>query len=419
MDILLRNVKILDRNSPFHNSTSDILIVEGKIQSVGKTGEISSDNDVEVIEMNGCSVSPGWMDMRCFSGEPGNEARETFDSLEKAAANGGFTDVLIYPNTTPVIDNAAVAGNIKYLSSESAITVHYLGALTKGFDGKSFTDMIDLSQNGALGFTDVGSIQNSNTIQLGLQYVKAFGGVILNQPLDANLSAHKMVSEGVNSTKLGLPGIPEEAEIMMLERDLRLLEYTGSRLHVSGVTTAKAVELIKEAKTKGLDVTCDVAAHYLELSDDVLEHFDANHKVMPPLRNLDNVKALRKAVKAGDIDVVVSDHTPWNLEAKEVEFDRAEYGISAIETVFPVLNQYVDDVLDPLVYNPRKILGVDVPVIDEGQEAVLTLFSEDDTCHITSSFLQSRGKNSPFIGQEFSGSVKGIVNKGVMMLFDS
>ena len=373
MSLLLKNVTIVDENSSFNGKKKDVGIVNGKITFETKSNKFSKEYDLK-----GSSVCPGFMDMRAFMGEPGLEHKEDFESFQNAAKRGGFTAAAILPNTEPVIDNKNIIQALKSKSNNELIDLHAIASLSKGANGEELSEMIDLAKNGAVAFSDGHNpVYQSDLIMKGLQYGKSIDTVLMNIPIDHNLSKKGYVNEGTASTALGMPGIPHMAEEVAIERDLKLLEYAGGKLHFSLITTEKGVDLIRKAKKKGLNVTCDIAAHYLAFDDSSLNDFDSSYKVFPPFRLKSDIKALKKGLKDGTIDVIVSDHRPENIENKKLEFDRAEYGISSIESTFSTIKTYSDlsesEIVDKLSIHPRRILGLEIPSIQEGNDANISI----------------------------------------------
>lgn len=408
MSLLLKNVTIVDENSSFNGKKKDVGIVNGKITFETKSNKFSKEYDLK-----GSSVCPGFMDMRAFMGEPGLEHKEDFESFQNAAKRGGFTAAAILPNTEPVIDNKNIIQALKSKSNNELIDLHAIASLSKGANGEELSEMIDLAKNGAVAFSDGHNpVYQSDLIMKGLQYGKSIDTVLMNIPIDHNLSKKGYVNEGTASTALGMPGIPHMAEEVAIERDLKLLEYAGGKLHFSLITTEKGVDLIRKAKKKGLNVTCDIAAHYLAFDDSSLNDFDSSYKVFPPFRLKSDIKALKKGLKDGTIDVIVSDHRPENIENKKLEFDRAEYGISSIESTFSTIKTYSDlsesEIVDKLSIHPRRILGLEIPSIQEGNDANISIV--DFNAEITVG-IRSKSKNNPFNGERLIGKVVGVVNK--------
>lgn len=407
MNILLKNVKIVDSKSSFNGKKKDIGIVNGKITFDIKNNKFSKETDLK-----GATVCPGFMDLRAFMGEPGIEYKEDFNSFQNAAKRGGFTSVAILPNTYPVIDNKDILKNIINQSKDEVVNIYPLAALSKEAKGEELSEMIDLHNNGAIAFTDGHNpIYHSDLILKGLQYGKSIDTLIINTPVDYHLSKKGYVNEGVNGTQLGMPGIPHLAEELAIERDLKLLEYAGGRMHFSLITTEKGIDLIRKAKKKGLNVTCDVAAHYLVYDDEVLNDFDSNQKVFPPYRTQKDIKALLRGVVDGTIDAIVSDHRPENIENKKLEFDKAEFGISSIETTFSLLcnntNLTEELIIEKLTSGPRQVLRLPDIEIEENTLANLTIVDFDKTWVVN---LVSKSKNNSLIGKELKGRVLGVIN---------
>lgn len=408
MSLLLKNVTIVDENSSFNGKKKDVGIVNGKITFETKSNKFSKEYDLK-----GSSVCPGFMDMRAFMGEPGLEHKEDFESFQNAAKRGGFTAAAILPNTEPVIDNKNIIQALKSKSNNELIDLHAIASLSKGANGEELSEMIDLAKNGAVAFSDGHNpVYQSDLIMKGLQYGKSIDTVLMNIPIDHNLSKKGYVNEGTASTALGMPGIPHMAEEVAIERDLKLLEYAGGKLHFSLITTEKGVDLIRKAKKKGLNVTCDIAAHYLAFDDSSLNDFDSSYKVFPPFRLKSDIKALKKGLKDGTIDVIVSDHRPENIENKKLEFDRAEYGISSIESTFSTIKTYSDlsesEIVDKLSIHPRRILGLEIPSIQEGNDANISIV--DFNAEITVG-IRSKSKNNPLNGEKLIGKIVGVLNK--------
>ena len=408
MNILLKNIKIVDPNSGFNGKHTNLGVVNGKITFNTEGVKFSQE-----LDCSGAAVSPGFVDLRSFCGEPGFEHKEDFSSFQNAAKRGGFTEVAVLPNTNPVVDSKDLVQNLINKSKGSVVKIHPIAALSKQAKGEELSEMIDLHSNGAVAFSEGHQpIYHSDLILKGLQYSASLNTTIINISLDYGLSKKGFVNEGVNSTQLGMPGIPSIAEEIAIERDLKLLEYAKvGHLHFSLVTTKKGIDLIKKAKKQGLNVTCDTAAHYLMFDDEVLNTFDSNYKVFPPFRIKEDVKALKRALKDGVIDCIVSDHRPENIENKKLEFDRAEYGISSIETTFLTLVESTDlsdeEIVQFLAIGPRKILNLEVPKIEEGVEANLTLFDLNKQTTIN---IQSKSKNNSLNNSKLKGKVLGVVN---------
>lgn len=411
MEFLIRAALIVDRNSPYHNLLQDILIQNGVIARVGD----QIDFEGEIIEAKGLRVSPGWMDMRAHYSDPGMEHKEDLETGSASAAAGGFTDVLLLPNTQPTVDNKNAVGHYQKWSKGAVVNLHVAGAVTKGCEGKELTDMIDLYHAGARAFTEgMLPVWHTNIMLKTLQYLQKFDGVLMNRPEDTMLTAFGAMHEGEVSTRLGMKGIPAISEHVMIQRDLQLLEYTGGKIHFSLISTAGGVELIRKAKAQGLKVTADVGVHHLLFKDTDLKDYDTNLKVNPPFRLTADKEALIAGVLDDTIDVIVSDHQPQDQESKKLEFDLAEFGITGQQSFYSsllsVFGDRTDEVLSKVSQAPRSILGMEKHTIAEGKQACLTLYSPELTWTYDKSSNTSKSEASPFLGQTLKGQVVGIVN---------
>ena len=433
MNLLLRAVKIVDKASSLNGQVKDLLLKEGRILRIGD--DLAADG-AEVREGQGWCVSPGWVDMRVASRDPGYEHEEDLDSVRRAAAQGGFTEIMLLPNSEPVVDAKDTLNYVRQSKNGSPVRVHVAAAVTRKAEGVNFTEMIDLHHAGAVAFTDGEMpIQNADILLKALLYLRPLNALLINRPEDRQLTLFGQMNEGVTSTLLGLKGMPALAEEMMLSRDLKLLAYATEeigppkpgkegdsgpklpQLHVSLLSTARAVALIREAKAQGLPVSCDVAAHQLAYDDSALMDFDTNLKVNPPFRRPADIAALREGFVDGTIDSIVSDHSPHAEESKNVEFDHANFGITALETAFSLARMHsglsVEDIIDKFTTNPRRILRLPELSIAENQPANLTVFEPDETWVFNKTF--SKSKNSPFLGKELRGKVVGVMNGGVFV----
>lgn len=407
MKILLKSATIVDKNSPYHLSKRDILIENGIISGIEASIETTSSD--KIIE--NAFVSKGWTDSSVCFGEPGNEHRETIENGMKVAAHSGFTQVMIQPNTSPVTDNRAAVSYIKK-ATETMINKGFpIGALTQESKGEYLAELYDMQQVGAVAFGDYKrTIANANLMKIALQYTQNFDGVVLGFANDKTISGKGVVNEHITSTRLGLKGIPTLAEEIVVGRDLAILEYTGGRLHIPTVSSAKSLELIRTAKAKGLDVTCSVAIHNLHFTDEVLADFNTNYKVMPPLRDVQNVEAIKQALADGTIDFVTSDHCPIDVEEKVIEFDLASYGTLGMETAFGILNQYVSiEKAVELLTNAKERFNLPSFEIAVGQKADITLFSPEGEAIFEEKNIRSSSKNSAFLGETLKGKVIGII----------
>lgn len=427
MKLLFRSVRIIDKGSLHHAKTTDLLIENGIITGIG---EGLDSGNAEVYGEEGLCVSPGWLDMRTALRDPGREQEEDFSSLKETAARGGFTGVMLLPNSQPAIDSKGTLNYILREGQRGAVEFFPTATVTRGAEGKDFTEMMDLRQAGAVAFTDgVNPIHNSDIFLKSLLYLQPLGVPLINRPEDEYLSLYGQMHEGLASTSLGLKGIPSLSEEMMIVRDLQLLEYAlegidrdtipAPVLHFSLLSCEKSVELVREAKRKKLPVSCDVAAHQFAYEDRALTGFDTNLKVSPPFRGAADRAALQKGLADGTIDVIVSDHSPQAPQNKDTEFDHAEFGITGLETVFPlaVMNSGLplEDLVAALSHTPRKILKLPAVSVQEGEKANLTFFAPQEEWLFSVS--HSKSKNTPFLNQKLTGAVKGIFNRGNLKWF--
>ncbi len=416
MRIRIAQARIVDKRHPDNGKIKDILISNGVISEIAD--QITTKAD-KVIQGEGLCVSIGWMDMRANFRDPGEEHKEDLQSGIRAAAHGGFTAVALSPATHPAVDSKGAVEYVLNRTRNEAVEIVPIGALSKGRKGESLSEMYDMFQAGARGFgDDKQSISGSGLLHRALLYAKNFGATILHFPFDDTLISHGQMNEGEQSTRLGLRGIPAIAEEMVVNRDLTLLAYTEGKLHLGPITSEKSIELITAARKQGLHVTCETTAAHLAYNDEMLQGFDSNFKLMPPLRSESTRKALIKALKVGKIDVISSDHSPEDEEMKKREFDDAGFGMASIESFFPLLNTHcatemdIADLIATFSINPRKILGIKVPVIEKDTEANLTLFNQDEKTHIIRNLLKTKGYNIAETGQVLKGKVIGIFNRG-------
>jgi dihydroorotase len=412
MGILLKSVKVVDPQGPHHGKVRDVLVGKGVIEKVGKDLPAAGH---KIVELKGAMVSPGWVDMCARFGDPGFEYREDLVSGTEAAAAGGFTHVVIMPGNDPVTDNKASVEYLFRRSSGLAAGLLPLGTISRQMAGKQLADMFDMHDAGAVGFSDDHHNVSTELMMRALDYARNFGGLIYSFPHDAASSRGGQMHEGAVSVSLGLKGIPSMSEELRLHRDIELLRYTGGRMHVMALSTARGVDMVRKAKKDKLNITASVAAHQLLLTDEALLGFDQQAKVMPPFRSSRDAEALIRGVADGTIDAICSDHTPLEVELKDCEFDHATPGISSIQNVWNVVCTAVGDSIatDALVQrlgaDPRKILGLPALNIDAGAPAHLTLFSDNGNTEVQRATWKSKSFNSPFLGKTLSGRVWGTV----------
>jgi dihydroorotase len=405
MNLLIKSATIIDPASPFYHQVADILIEDGNISRVSA----SIVADAEIIDAAGKYVSPGFFDLNCNIGELGLETKEDLITGTLAAATGGFTGLALMPNTQTPVHSKAEVEYLLNRAKNNLVDIYPLGAISYKREGKDLAEMFDMFQSGAIAFTDGNRpVQDAGLMERALLYAKGFGATIFSYPEDTAIAGKAKIHEGEVSTMLGMKGIPALAEELMIARDLYLAEYTGSKIHFSTISAARSVAMVREAKSKGLAVTCDVAAHHLVLTDEALLGFDSLFKVKPPLRTLHDVEALIAGIQDGTIDAIVSQHTPHEIEYKDVEFELAEYGITGLQTAFSLAIMAgipVETIVEKMAVNPRKILGLPSPVIMEGQRANLVVFDKDAEWLFDRSINRSKSYNSPFLNKKLKGKV--------------
>lgn len=410
--ILITSATLVSAGHPLHMTSVDVLVKNGKIEQVGK--KVKAEGKFEEIDGNGSYLSIGFFDLNVNFGEPGYETKEDIQTGTAASAAGGFTGVAVHPNTNPPIHSRSEVALIVNSAKGNLVDVFPIGALSKKREGNELAELYDMKITGAVAFTDgTRSVQQAGLMGRALLYAKGFDGLILSFAQDESIAGDNKMNEGEVSTYLGMKGIPNLAESIMISRDLFLAEYNESRIHFSAISTEESVDLIKKAKAKGIKVTCDVAAHNLLFTDEDVKSFDSHYKVSPPLRTKKDVKALLKGLKDGVIDAIVSQHTPQEIEFKDVEFQIAKDGIIAAQTALPMLLKAglsVEQIVEKLAVNPRSILNLPIPKIEVGTEANLVLFSTDKKWTLDAKSNKSKSSNSPWFGQEVTGKVLAVLN---------
>jgi len=418
-DLLLKNVKIVDSKT-VSRQNADIQIQGGKIVEIGNN--LTAGENTKSHDARGSYVSPGWMDMHVHLREPGFEHKETIETGCRAAAFGGFTEVACMPNTNPPIHTRDVVEYIKKRAEHLPVDVHPVGCVTKYRKGESIAEMADMKDGGAVAFSDDGDpVYNSQVMRVALEYSSMLGVPVINHEEDLALSRPGHMHEGKISTKLGLDGTPGIAEEVMIARDILLAQFTGGHIHVAHISTRKGVDLVRKAKAEGVHVTTEVCTHHFDLTDEEIEYrkYDTNCKMHPPLRTQDDVEAMIEGLADGTIDVICTDHAPHAIEEKEVEFIYAPNGIIGLETAWPVSVKKLlktgklklEDLVNKLAVNPRKILNIEIPVIEAGKPANLTIFNTDEEWTFKKSEVRSKSKNSPYLGEQFSGRALAIYHK--------
>ncbi|MDO4880252.1 MAG: dihydroorotase [Capnocytophaga sp.] len=409
MKIFLKSVTILDCDSQFHKNQQDIRIENGIIKEIGSNLNYTSEE--KVIE--NCFVSQGWADSSVCFGEPGYEERETLDNGMRVAAKSGFTQIMLNPNVLPITDTKSQVAYLKQVTQNSVNELFPIGALSVNSQGEYLAELYDMAQGGAVAFGDYKkSLYNANLLKIALQYTQPFQGIVISFANEKTIAGKGVVNEHITSTKLGLKGIPTLAEEVVIARDLAILEYSGGKLHIPTVSSAKSLEIIKEAKRKGLDVTCSVAIYNLHLPDDILVDFNTNYKVLPPLRDKIQIEALCKGLEEGVIDFVTSDHCPLDIECKAKEFDLADFGTIGLETAFGILIQHVSvEKAVQLLTGAKKRFSLPSAPIEVGNEANLTLFRTEGEYVLSEKDITSTSKNCAFLGEKIKGSIIGIITQ--------
>ncbi|MGN6533436.1 MAG: dihydroorotase [Ginsengibacter sp.] len=417
MKVLIKNATIHSPSSPFHGKNKSIFIDNGIISKI--ENDLKPDAD-KIIDIKGLTVSVGWMD--CFANfcDPGQEFKETLESGANAAAAGGFTEVILIPNTQPVVSNKSQVEYIVQKSKLLPVSIHPIGAITKSAEGKELSEMFDMFHSGAVAFSDGTSpVQSSGILQKALEYILPVDGTIIQLPDDKSIGTHGLMNEGSFSTKLGLQGKPALAEELMIARDIEILRYTNSKIHFTGISTKKSVELIAAAKKENLRVSCSVTPYHLFFCDEDLSDYDTNLKLNPPLRTKEDRDALHEGIKNGIVDFIASHHQPQDWDHKVCEFQYAQNGMETLESVFgaaQICGISTETFLQMQTENIRKIFNLPSPSIAEGEKANLTLFVPDEEYLFEEKNIFSKSKNNAFIDKKLKGKVIGIINKDKLFL---
>lgn len=420
MTILIRQARIIDPASPFHATTQDVLIENGRIKQIAQTVVAPAD---QVIDQPNIHLSPGWFDLFAHFCDPGFEYKETLETGIEAAAAGGFTEVMVLPNTQPVVSGKSQVEYIVQKSRYAAVSIHPSGAVTKKTEGKELAEMYDMQSAGAIAFTDgIHPVQSAGLLLKALQYVKAFKGTIIQIPDDHTIGTYGLMNEGIISTRLGLPGKPILAEEIQVARDIKLTRYAESKLHLTGITSPKSIDYINRAKQSGAALSCSVTPAHLYFCDEDLQTYDTNLKLYPPLRTAKEREALKSAVLNGSVDCITTHHEPHEYDSKICEFEYAKAGMIGLETCYGVMGAVFGEQLpverwvELISINPRKVLGLNVPTVREGEPANVTIFDPQATYTFTEDAIRSKSKNSAFTGRELKGKVIGIINNNQLKL---
>ena len=419
MSILIKSAKIIDASSKFNGKTQDILIINGKIQEINN--EIINSKAKKIISFKDLHVSSGWLDTSVCFGEPGLEEREDLSNGAQTASFSGFTDIVLNPETEPYLDTKADISYIKSNSKDFVTKIHPLGCLTKEAKSKKLADLFEMFESGAVGFYDFKRpITNSNLIKIALQYVQNFNGLVISFPYEKSLCPNGQMHEGQISTNYGLKGIPTISEEIMLKRDLKILEYTGGKIHIPCISTQESVKLIREAKKNKLNITCSVSINNLFFNDDKLKDFDTRFKVLPPIRSEEHRKALIKGLKDGIIDFVTSDHTPIDIDKKKTDFENSLFGSTGLESLYGALNSLFDlNTTIDILTRRKDTFGIEKNSINKGQTACLSLFNPNIEYEFLKENIISKSKNSCFIGSKLKGKALGIISNNSIKLIEN
>ncbi len=411
MDILIRQARIIDPSSPFHQQVQNLFIQNGTIVSIGPEEQEAA----QVIDIPGLVVAPGFLDPFAQFCDPGFEYKETLESGARSAAAGGYTDVMLLPNTAPVVNNKAAVSYLKEKGRSLPVGIHPIAAVTRNTEGKELAEMYDMHDSGAVAFGDgTCPIQSSGLLLKALQYVKAIDKVVIQLPDDQSIAKQGLMNEGIISTQLGLPGKPAIAEELMIRRDIELAEYTGSRIHLTGISTARGLDLVREAKSRGVQVSCSVTPAHLWFCDEDLQAYDTYLKLNPPLRTSADREALRQGVLDGTVDCIASHHLPQDADHKIVEFEYAQFGMIGLETAFAIVRTALPGIPQERLVElfsaaPRRIFGLAPVSITPHARAQLSLLEWEASW--TPARFQSLSQNSPFTGTTFTGRPAGIIHK--------
>ena len=422
MKLLLKSGRVVNPATNF-NDMVDILIEDEKIVKIG--ADLQSD-DAEIFDATGLIIAPGLIDMHVHLREPGQEAKEDIGSGTRAAAAGGITTVACMPNTSPVIDNSVlVQGIAQRAQQDGVVKVKVVGALSKGQEGKELAEIGDMLEAGAVAITDDGHyVDSAKLLMNGLDYIARYDLPIISHAEDNTLTEDGVMHEGAVSAMLGMKGRPAVAEDIAVSRDILLAEYTNARIHIAHISSKGAVELVRQAKKRGVKVTAEVTPHHLTLTDEEIKNFNVAAKVCPPIRSQDHVQAMIEGLKDGTIDAIVTDHSPHAFEEKDREFKFAPNGFTGMETSLGVIltNLYhtgimtIDEIIEKMSVAPAKILKLDAGNIEIGKIADLTVIDPEKTWKVDSNKFYSRGKFTPYDGVELKGkAVATIVNGKIVM----
>ncbi len=415
MSILIKSAKIIDASSKFNGKTKDIFINQGIIQEIADSIVKKAAKEITLDNLH---VSQGWLDTGVCFGEPGLEERETIENGSLTACLSGFTDIILNSNTLPVVDSKADVIYIKSKNKNNALKIHPLAALTIKSEGNEMAELREMYDSGAVGFYDYKmSVKNPNLLKIALQYVQHFDGLIMTFPFEKAICKDGQINEGEISTLYGLEGMPSISEEIILERDLKILEYTGGKLFIPTISTSKSVELIKNAKRKGLEIITSVSINNLFFNEEKLINFDTRFKVLPPIRSEEDRVILVNALSEGIIDFCTSDHSPIDIDNKKTDFKNSLFGATGLESIFGALNSlYKTEKVIEILTRKKSLFGIKNEVVDVGSKACMTLFNPKNKYIFTKNNVRSKSKNASFINSEIKGKVYGIINNGHVVI---
>lgn len=419
--LFIKDILVNCLGSEYHNQRVNITVENGKLLRIGNHNEPEA---MDTINGSNHTICAGLTDLHVSFGEPGFEQKETIESGLNAALKGGFTRVCIAPNTNPAIDSRSVAEFVAKRAMHHAVKAEVLGTVTEKRDGKELAELYDMALGGVVGYYDgKRAIQDAGTLKRALLYSKDFNGLVMHYCDDKSISAGGKMNEGITNTMLGLKGLPALAETLMLQRDIALAKYCDSTIHITGVSCAESVAIIRKAKQDGVKITCDVSFYNLLYNDTVLESFDSNYKVQPPIRTEADRQALLNGLQDGTIDAISSDHMPQDIESKKCEFDHAEFGMAAIENCFSALMSNLKGdidasvIIDKLSNGPRSILGLETLQFAIGEQVEYTIYETADWTQTVAN-SKSKGWNNPLQGKTFEVKPTQIVtDRGLMKCF--
>ncbi len=412
MNLFIKGITIADPNSPFNHQICDVRVENGKIVAISK--KLTSIEGDQIFEGKGMLISPGFFDLNCSIGDPGLETKEDLKTATAAAMAGGFTALAVLPTSKPVVQSKGQVEYILNKAKNNLVNVYPIGAISNELAGKELAELYDMKNAGAVAFSDGDyPMVDDGFMSRALQYAQGFDALLMVYPENKSMAGKAQINESKNSILLGMKGLPALAEEMHIARDIYLATYHQAPIHISTISTAGSVALIKRAKKDGVKITCDIAAHQLVFTEELLNDFDSNYKVKPPLRGKSDTKALLAGLKDGTIDAICTQHRPHEIEFKDVEFEHAAYGIIALQTALPLLVQAglsADLIAEKLAINPRKILGLPVPMVNVDEDANFSIYHPTKEWVFNAQTNASKSNNSPLLGKNLIGKVQLVYN---------